>query len=235
MNNAEDWSKTNEVERALIVLASFDVWTLEEAAYLSAGILPPKYKKEQQDMLARRLFAELALRKLESAVKRVEGRLSLMFSGTGGLNVEIRAVDEKGRFNADELLGFMCHMFSDKSMAPLVGYRKRGRDENDLESLREFEFSQRPRTAPGERKAGLLLSNGEVWESEEFENVEEVIRKYWIPWRKGETKKIPTNSVVANFLHKEKGMPERNALLWARVLRPKNLPSRVRGDCLITE
>ena len=46
MNNAEDWSKTNEVERALIVLASFDVWTLEEAAYLSAGILPPKYKKE---------------------------------------------------------------------------------------------------------------------------------------------------------------------------------------------
>ena len=36
-----NWSQVGKAERALIMLASFDAWTLEEVAYLSAGILPP--------------------------------------------------------------------------------------------------------------------------------------------------------------------------------------------------
>lgn len=239
MNNAEDWSKTDNVERALIVLASFDVWTLKEAAYLYAGLLPPEYKcKDQSNMIVELLFAEKTLRALESATKEVEGRLSLMFSGTGGLNIEIKAVDDKGRFKAAELLEFMCHMFSERSMKTLVGYRKRGLEANALESLREFEFSQRPRAAPEEIKPGLLLRSGEVWESEELGVLAEAVQKFWIPWRDGDTEKIPSNAVVEQFLESggKKGskMAESNAKVLARVARPKNLARRQPKARLIT-
>lgn len=238
MKKAEDWAQTDDVERALIVLASFNVWTLEEAAYLSAGLLPPGYK-EQQDMLVKRLMAEKMLRELESAIKRVEGRLSLMFCGTGGLNVEIQAVDDKGRFKAADLVEFLCHMYSKRSMQTLLSYRKRGLEANALEEIREYEFSQRPREAPGERKAGLLLSNGEVWESEELEILGDAVQKFWTPWRNGDSNKIPANAVVEKFLEfdEESGnrrMSGSKAKILARVVRPKDLARRQPSARLIT-
>lgn len=232
MEKAEDWAQTDDVERALIVLASFNVWTLEEAAYLSAGLLPPGYK-EQQDMLVKRLMAEKTLRELESAIKRVEGRLSLMFCGTGGLNVEIQAVDDKGRFKAADLVEFLCHMYSKRSMQTLLSYRKRGLEANALEEIREYEFSQRPREAPGERKAGLLLSNGNSWVTEDLALMGEAAEELWEPAYRGE-RGIPTAAQVEAFLIGKK-VTQKKAKVMASILRPEDLPTRVSRNYRVTQ
>lgn len=232
MNNPEDWSETDDVERALIVLASFNVWTLEEAAYLSAGLLPPEYGT-QQDMIVKLMLAKRTLRALESAIETVEGKLSLMFTGTGGLKVECRAVDDNGRFNAAELLGFMCHMFSERSMQTLVRYRDKGLAANAVDEIREFEFSPRSRETPEERKTGLLLPNGEVWETEHMKILGEVVENRWGPWMRGE-KKVPRNDVVVNDL-RGKGIPTKVAEQLATFIRPKDVPRHVQASWQITK
>ena len=231
-----NWSQVGKAERALIMLASFDAWTLEEVAYLSAGILPPGPNVDYSDMPVQYFSAKKMLIALERAKTRLNGMWALSWDGC---LIEGEQIGEEVRFSAGDLLTFMCAWFGEKSQQRLLNYRKMALEVDAIESLMQFEFSQSPIEAPGERKAGLLLSNGEVWESEELEILGDAVQKFWTPWRNGDSNKIPANAVVEKFLEfdEESGnrrMSGSKAKILARVVRPKDLARRQPSARLIT-
>ena len=231
-----NWSQVGKAERALIMLASFDAWTLEEVAYLSAGILPPGPNVDYSNMPVQYFSAKKMLIALERAKTRLNGTWALSWDGC---LIEGEHIGEEVRFSAGDLLTFMCARFGEKSQQRLLNYRKMALEVDAIESLMQFEFSQSPIETPTDTRTGLLLSNGEVWESEELELLGKAVEKFWVPWRDGATDKIPTNEVVEKFLESNavrgsKKMSGSNAKVLARVVRPKDLARRQPRSRLIT-
>ena len=217
-----NWSQVGKAERALIMLASFDAWTLEEVAYLSAGILPPGPNVDYSDMSVQYFSAKKMLIALERAKTCANGTLELSWDGC---LIKGEQIGEEVRFSAGDLLTFMCARFGEKSQQRLLEYRKMAVQVETLESLRQFEFSQRPIETPTETKAGLLLSNGNRWETEEIALMGEAAQKFWEPAYRGE-KEIPRAEQVEAFLI-GKGVAAKKAQAMASILRPKDLPARI--------
>lgn len=225
-----NWSQVGKAERALIMLASFDAWTLEEVAYLSAGILPPGPNVDYSDMPVQYFSAKKMLIALERAKTCVNGTWALSWDGC---LIEGEQVGEEIRFSAGDLLTFMCARFGEKSQKRLLEYRKMALEVEVLESLRQFEFSQNPIETPTETKAGLLLSNGNRWETEEIALMVEAVEELWEPASRGE-RGIPKAEQVIAFLN-ERGVPLKKAQAMASILRPKDLPARVSRTYRMTQ
>ena len=225
-----NWSQVGKAERALIMLASFDAWTLEEVAYLSAGILPPGPNVDYSDMPVQYFSAKQMLIALERAKTCVNGMWTLSWDGC---LFEGEQIGEEIRFSAGDLLTFMCARFGEKSQQRLLEYRKMAVQVETLESLRQFEFSQRPIETPTETKAGLLLSNGHRWETKDVALMCEAAQELWEPAYRGE-RGIPTAAQVEAFLIGKKVTPKK-AKVMASILRPENLPARVSRNFRVTQ
>ena len=217
-----NWSQVGKAERALIMLASFDAWTLEEVAYLSAGILPPGPNVDYSDMSVQYFSAKKMLIALERAKTCANGTLELSWDGC---LIKGEQIGEEVRFSAGDLLTFMCARFGEKSQQRLLNYRRMALEVDAIESLMQFEFSQRPIETPTDTRTGLLLGNGEILESEELNVLVEAYLKFWGPWRNGE-KKVPTNKTVEEYLTKG-GISGKIATQLASFIRPKDVPRHV--------